>query len=838
MIMNLDDSIDDDDDLSSSNNYEGNSENAADGSNDEDKLFLNSISNEGLESESDDSHSIDDETEENEAVKVNVNIAGGTDFNVISTQNIFYISEAFRWFLAPTEKIKRIFKPGSKLKIPQTLNQSRIVVINGKLHSGKYCLALYLATLLANNGQKIFSVKCTLKSSIFSFLINDAAPKAGIFILRNGFSNPGIHLQDFLESPSELIELLENSNSYLIITNQEEVDLPAEILQIQSVNYTQNECKEIFHNHINSELFLIPEYFLDLFENEKTVTNLISILKTPSGIGTFITAISNEEKGKENPEEYLLAKANDIADSKSFIGNWFEKLSLTEKHFAFTVCLFPNLQREEFLLRYEQDFENLQKSKLEFVGLNQLLTKTNCRMTEWGSFEFNDPQNELYVLNQLKSEYFFHFRKLFETYSNEVLKFSSPGDIEIRLAYSHALGELGKSNLKEITQVVNKWSLSKELPVRAATGYVLSQLCTDPDRVSDVEQLLTNWMAQDAPNQQWTVVAAGERLYSIIPETVITIIDKLSNNWEANGAIIHALLSISKRDLNRVVDLIIKWLIPSDSKYPFRRKIGTITSYNILSKINPFNSRRVNIILPLIWVLLNLHESTCENMMHLCRNWMKSNPDSALREEICRNIAESLTYKNNISAKIISILSTSWINDENEFIYEKAKGLISYYRTINLSNTNKSIVIIVDPCLNDHLNQKKILKLFREIQQVSLSVAKTTSFYMGDCNPFHQSDFESLSKEIPQPQCEYQSSRLIGPILDKTEVINILYVIILSSDQIIDLEDYSNSNWTDKIAVLHLSSTIPEYSGIKYISDLNPMEQIKNLFYQDELDLF
>jgi hypothetical protein len=664
-------------------------------------------------------------------------------------------------------------------------------------------------------------------------LLDDKIPNDGVFILRNAFNNPGILLRDFSESHSDVIHLLEECNSYLIITNQNHVDLPVEIPQIRCGDFTLNERKEIIEKHINSGFFTLRRKFTENLLDEKIIAKLANVLKTPNEISAFILAIAREERVPGNIDLYLADKAKEISKSNISLDNWFGSLDDLGKYFAITVALFPDLQLQDLLKRFKADNEILQIKKTNFgfpldLNLEQYLGKANCKISDWGTIEFTDPRISSFVSEQLRRNYFFHFWELARSYSEETKSHPLPKDIEVRLAYARALGELGKSDIEELDLILREWGKSKYSSVRAATGYALKQICTDPNLVGEVERVIIEWMQDSSSDMQWTSIAASERLYSDIPETVLHILNQLFGDWRTTRATIHALMSLSRIDLPRIVLLLVDWISGDGARQSLHRKIAVRVSSELLLRLNPDNVARRKVILPLVQSLLVLQEGTCIKTMGLMKTWLIRSIDTSCQDDIGKLIGELISSDSMTSETTIQVLASNWLGGESTKVRELARSILDLYKIINDPVSDWTAITILDATEQDGSIRNNMKRIYGEIRRQLHGYVRARSFNLGSCIPFHEDELSVMTDDIALPN-EYNPPRLIGPILDAIDDNKVCLVIIITAGEIVDLADYSNSSWTDKLVIYPLVEDLSRCQTLTYLSREAPSQDVEEL---------
>lgn len=777
-----------------------------------------------------------DDQDDQTPIKVVINVSNMSGGEIVGTKRVVTL-DTFRWYDAHEiiEKIQNVLVPGKATKIPEDLERFRIISINGDRYSGRYSLALHLAIRLHKlSGCDIYSLGCVVDSSLFNFLLDTESPENGIFILRNAFDSPGILKKDLLEAASDLTHLLEERNSYIIITDDKTIDLPSEIAQVQAEKLTLSERKELITNYVSKSIYKIQNEFENALQSEKLINALAKVLLIPADIDTFIATLSSEKVPPEDIDKFLLEKANDIAKTEIRLDEWFGTLNDLEKYFAFAVALFPDLKVDDLIKRFKDDNAILQQQKSNLglpldLSLKQYLKNTNCRVSEWGTIEFEDSQITEFILGQLHGDYFFHLWELADAYSEMVRSHPEKADLQVRLNYSRALGELGKIDFNRLSSILRNWCESEHYSVRAATGYALKQVCTSRSLVASVENLIRSWMHDSSKEIRWSSIAAGERLYSNIPETVFSAIHQLSKDWHIHRAIVNALNNISKNDLSSISNLLLDWLSNPEETHPIRRKIALDASYKILQKLNPTNSSRRRKLLPIAQALLLINEKTCKITMSIFKSWLNRNPSEDCVNDIGDLIADSLASENLNKDYLTHILERDWLIEKDEEMHDLAKNLLQYIETISEPLPRETGVIIVDISEQDSDWQRKIEVFCRDTRNRLDKYFKTSIICLGVHSSYHENVVDQMaSKGVSLNFHGLKPARVIGPILERLELQEIKFVLVVTSENIIDLDDWVNSEWAKKIIINDYKNELDRIIGFFYISSRSP-EQVEGI---------
>jgi hypothetical protein len=770
-------------------------------------------------------------------VGINVGKTEGSSQVIGVVKNYYYASDTFRWKeLGETlGKIGKVLIASSRLVIPASFEPQRIIIVDGSVHTGRYSLALHLARQLVSDNRKAYSLQCTANSSIFDFLFNDLVPKSGVFILRNAFDNSAQILKDLLESATDIFQLLEEQDAVLILTTHNPVSYPPEILTIHSVQLSTDELVDVFTRHISSHIYKIADNLVAEFQDRKFLGELVSILKTPSNINRLISALAREPNITGNIRSLVREKAEGIGKAEVNLEAWFQKMEERERYFAFTVMLFPDLSVEDLFRRFVTDNSILRESKFNLglaldLNFSQYMENTHCRVSEWGNIEFEEPKFLSDVASQYHENYFFHFGKLYELYSHEVITHSSKDDIPTRLAYCHALGEMGKTGFKQLSQVLAIWGKSNQNSIRAATGYALQQVCTDTSQTGNVEELLLSWAQEDQkPGLRWTAIAAGERLYSSVPDVVLEIIEQSREDWDYVGPIFHSLMSIARIDMPEVVSLLIDWL--ADKGQPVSPRTAKRISSKLLNGLKPNNDHRRQALLPLAESMLAFSETTCKETMSILKAWIYFGSNPHIVDDVGKLISSSMEAVDQILQNVIlRTLEQDWLREKNVKVASLARQLLAFHRKVTEALGLKSAIVILDISEETPEIQKQMDKFFLGITKY-LDAFRIKCFALGDCSPAQQIFLKSLIDGTGAftQRSSIMPARLIGPILSALDIDKTLLTLVITAGSVPDLVDWNVSDWTKNTIINQFRPNLERVEGFKYISSTSVKEVVELL---------
>jgi hypothetical protein len=747
----------------------------------------------------------------------------------INNNNYYYVSETFKWLETPGEitgKIRSVFVSGSQLSLSSNLTDKRVMVISGNVHTGRYSLALHIAGKLAEISDfRIVTIKCLVDTSILSILMDKNIPSNSIFLIRNGFDNPGVFVRDLLETSSDIIKILKQNNSYLIITNSKpDLQFPSDIYTVSGTGLTLPDLYGILQSHVNFYRNDLDSKVASLHKDKALANKLVEILGSAHYIDDYIKTLFGVQT-ENKIEDTLIKRAHKISRPDLQLSKWFQDIKNDiELYFAFTVALFPDLRHKELFIRFSSDVDFLRptRSHLSHVAdheWNYYLEKTACRLSNWDAVEFEDSRFYTYIVAELRNNFFFHYWKLRNEYINEIKKHEARDEIEIRVSYARALGELGKADVEELKSILSILAQDNSLSIRASTGYCLKQLYSDPSTEKHIKGLLLEWSNSENEALRWTALATGERLYSEFPETVLGIINRLAaSDWQNPRAVTHALRKISRIDPEKVSNLLCQWIDETEvQKNNILRKAALSTSYKILEDLKPGDITRRKSILPLAEKLLNHSDKSCQTTLEVIRRWILQDPSGDWTDvsNVLANIIASERMA--IVETVINDLEKYWLSTSSAIAQNIARQLIDYHEGdgMNTSVQPKKTcgILLVDIKNGNGRAFQYARELEKKLTWATISIAP-----MG-ISGFEAFDISSWVLRNIKP------ARLVGHVLEKLHHTQYGFVLILTLDNVIDLADWILTPWMDKLIVCGFGAKLTLPLGTNSLPTLSP-EQI------------
>lgn len=501
------------------------------------------------------------------------------------------------------EKITKVYLPiPEHAEAIERLEKNRILIISGQPHSGKYATTLKLAMELAAKhfgmSLDIFSddevidvpvqiLRFAEDASLVDFLEDANCPSNRVFIVHDSFVIPGLGIAELQRHLTYIGLLLKKMNSFAILTSDQEYLKGAELSEQYRIGISgldQTGLADVLTTHLEYYSVTIDPKDIPKPFKEK----IASILGSAYSIDRFAANLAREKNLDRLQIENVLTKTANVGlDAKL----WFNDLDPNEQYYAMFIGLCPELEKDKLWELYDRLVSALRAKKVSLKDAfnypeGRLMERTNSHLTDVNSLEFHSPVYRDYVLEQIRSSYSQQFKYLSTliadlTIANEDVK-------DTRIALASALGEIGKSSWKNYVTIITKWSSSPSKGIRSAVAHSLRQAATGIPQRKEITALLRKWSASPYPSIRWTVAASCERLYPFLPEFSLKVLEDLASDGDktVRSAVAHAITTISKRDLEFVLDLILDWVVGESVS---KRSTATNTFWRLMATSNRLN---------------------------------------------------------------------------------------------------------------------------------------------------------------------------------------------------------------------------------------------------------
>jgi 3-methyladenine DNA glycosylase AlkC len=243
----------------------------------------------------------------------------------------------------------------------------------------------------------------------------------------------------------------------------------------QEGSYTDKELEEILDKHLKyySKTGVINEE-----EKVYALTHkdeIVSELRFPHNYELFV----REELNRIFKDEISLDKAIDNAKNiKRVVEKWFLHLPNDEKHFVFTVALFPGLDEQSFNKVYNEVIKSLQMTPSSTI--ETLRKKASAYITESGKIYFKHPTYWEGVMNGITK----NLRLELHTVIPILEKLIKDKDTGVQLSAAFAFIEVGKTVPDKVMPILDRLAKDKDTGVRVNAAVSLGKIGkTIPDRV-------------------------------------------------------------------------------------------------------------------------------------------------------------------------------------------------------------------------------------------------------------------------------------------------------------------------------------------------------------------
>jgi hypothetical protein len=276
-------------------------------------------------------------------------------------------------------------------------------------------------------------------------------------------------------------------------------------------------------------------------------------------------------------------------------------------------------------------------------------------------------------------------------------------------------------------------------------------------------------------------------------------------------------MNIAKTDFFTIASLLNEWLVIKNR--PITKKIAVRTSIQLLGTVNPSNDSRRQAIIPLVKILLTLNENICQELMALLKSWINRSNNPLVLNDISDLLSMKIAFEDhNFKNQILHILEQDWSREKNGRLVTLANKLLAFYAAILETLITETVVIVLD--VSD-----MTIEILKRMERFFIGITKQFDSFrlryygLGDCSSEQRFFLKTLieSGSNPNKRSSILPARLIGPILGEIDIDSISLVLVLTSGDIIDLEDWAISGWVDKILINQFRPNLRKVEGFKYI---------------------
>lgn len=444
--------------------------------------------------------------------------------------------------------------------------ESRIIIVRGKVHSGRFSCVLFLGIKLFES-QKIQEQQQFYEyrraehhtASLIDFAQHDDVQKREkrsplIYILQEAL-HKGVSAEDFAtESIQSLSTSLKEAEAYLFVTTTDEALVGSEVLVFDVKEFTPGLLDEAFEKHLNaydSEQALVPIGYIDYpIRNalQKVKPELLKSLTSPVQINDLMGRISQmrldtvEASSSSVADEPATAQgfkftdaahaevlqAARLASEADSIPSrlWFEGLSPNARLYALMVYLFESMETTALNELYADVVNHLRRSGVANLrnpyqlGFNDLVFLLQAKVESGDHIEFSHSALQREIRSQVRN-YRYLLWEVVPLLLVFIERFQQPEYWEIREKIGIALGRLGVFNLSKFKGELNKLALHSQGGVVVTAGYALQELVRQgTDYYEYVEQCLQTWAESKNFDLKWAFAACLWRVFIPLTEQV------------------------------------------------------------------------------------------------------------------------------------------------------------------------------------------------------------------------------------------------------------------------------------------------------------------------------
>ena len=586
--------------------------------------------------------------------------------------------------------------PKSYTSLLKKIRENRFVILQGEPNIGKYFTSIHISDELIKKLDLSIQIVRFNEDAIFSdFLEEKDKPQKSIYIIQDSFIVPGLNVVEVQRHYSQIKDLLESSDSYAIFTTDCGVVDLANVPDnfVFSIEKLRDEnLVKILDKHLI--FYGVSEERRDLII--KSGIQIVRELQNATNVDRFVQRIISIDDFNEKTIDQVL---DGIANVRKEFTKWFNLLDLNERYYIMLAKLCQGLEKDYLWDLYEKIIKMLQVHKVELKSpLNYtedgMWRKLGIRETEIGSLGF---ENQIYsdlLLEQIHNVYRHQFIVLLPVFNKWIVEHKnqySTNDRFARITIAGAVGEISKHEWRQIIPILDEWATSNSSIVRASVAHVLRRKSGDINQRDDVLFLLDKWKEGTDLKIKWTVAACCERLFPYMPEQMLSVLLNLSKEKSkfVRKAIIHALDSIARSDIDAVFDWIYKGLVNPDILI----QSTSAEVFSVLSIENKYFSQQVQDITkfselqPILRELSSHPWDELLSVMNIFKKWISE--DSSDINKLIENIILTNYQKGSLDLKkAILTYIQNWMDPENIILFKFSSNLHEVIQQIPMPAPN------------------------------------------------------------------------------------------------------------------------------------------------------
>ncbi len=403
--------------------------------------------------------------------------------------------------------------------------EGRVFIVYGPEHAGKLTSALHLGLDLHGGDTEAVRVHVYRNQpyhmvTLFDLLDGRRLEEPAVHVFEDAFDNEVIDQAVIAASLESLNSLLEDTESYLILTTESRPE-DLEDLNAEKISAQLDDLEAVFEKHLHRyserlETVAVSEEVARLAREEWR--QLGQHLRHPVQIERFCHKLS--ELSKQASRDQLLECARQAARiGQESTRSWFNNdLHDNERLYAMLAVLFGGVERTRLNEIYFQAVARLRTDGVTVlcdprqIGLDDLLENIHAFESE-RQVEFQDRAFEDEVRRQIRNHHHLLW-SILAVLLELVETFKAPRHWQFRANVGAVIGQLGLHHRVKLLATLESLVLNPSGGVVAVAGSALDQLCrNDADSRDDVCELLEQWIRSGSPDRMWAAGAAVWRIY-------------------------------------------------------------------------------------------------------------------------------------------------------------------------------------------------------------------------------------------------------------------------------------------------------------------------------------
>lgn len=741
---------------------------------------------------------------------------------------------------------------------------ARTFLVHGPHQGGKRSVALHLANLLRQRFDQppVRLVRQPLEGFVpfHYFVASRSFRSKTIYVVEESFRGDprdGVDPEEVEAASSrELQALLEKRESWLILCSEQVPDAIREA-GVPLLAVTSHDRKQILERHLEEYTSGPDKLFADMQGVDRLLEHwdaLAHLLTNPGQIDAFCRRVS-ELPPEADRQAILACAARASRRGQDDLRRRFLILDANQRLYAMLLSLFQGLPRYRVEEIYVDAATHLRQQGIQGLadpresGLDELMSAAGAAEQETTSGDggetaggdrgvfFADRAAGEEALRQVDNHLHL-LHSLGDVLERLIIRYAAKEHWRFRRSLAEALGRVGGWRFSEVWVRVNRLAAQDQDGARVVVGSIMGQAFScDPDAYSQGKGRLREWIESGDPQKMFVAGASLWRVYESVgrgagPEQdrrvrkirqgLLEILDELVTRSRDSGTLscaVHALHQIARIDPAGAVERLKSW--DRDLADPRRHAprvdparlgklqavlVGTVTrifehgSRDVLPPIG-----HVDFLLELVSLVLSsprLQPGPIEPMVRCLAHWSR---EARRREKVAAQLVlhfDRPPRPDRRSGGLLRIaLSREWLSHEVEEVRRLGLALVTHSLAVvgfpcDLPGGRRGLVL-VDTSREGLGNgaatvASNLVKVLRAAVDVEL-------LHLGRCDPPMVGDDpldpQWLQRTRPRPP-------LVMPLLDDRKPEDVSFVLVLSWQPVVDLEEARSSPWRDHLVVI------------------------------------